>query len=636
MIHDVQKFLFIGVKDDLDKFFETAQKRGFIEFIAPSGRKPLQTPHEVQELQAALKILRREGPARKADYIDEIDPDDLAKKIIKLKREEDEFVEKIRALKAEISQNTPLGDFSVEDIAQIEKETGKKVQFFAMKQGKRLESDEMIYLTTEHDHDYYMAMTEKGIGHKPGWVELNVNTSLSNLKGHLETADFAMHKRHEELLALTPYIEMLSDALRARLSDYHLAFAKEEVTDQLGDSLFSVEAWVPAPMVAKVQMLLRGLAVHAEEIAIEEGDRIPTVMENKGLNKSGEELVYIYDTPSNTDKDPSGWVLWFFAFFFGVIISDGGYGLLYLGLSLFLMYKFRKAAENIKKVIRLCTMLSVSCVVWGVVTASYFGLDLELNNPLQKVSVLHYLVLKKTEYHMQVKDDVYKEWVDKFPKLAVAKNPKEFLEGGVGMHNGAPAQLIRMEFSDNIMMEFALLFGVIHLMLSLLRYGPRNISSYGWVLFLIGGYMFFPKMLNATTMFNFLDIYTKAFAFQFGVFLLWGGLAFACIAALIQHKWYGLEEPTKVIQLFADVLSYLRLYALGLAGMVMASTFNQLGMDIGLLRGGVLIVIFGHAVNILLGIMGGVIHGLRLNFLEWYHYCFEGDGKRFNPLRIVK
>ncbi|NGX46301.1 MAG: hypothetical protein K940chlam2_01490, partial [Chlamydiae bacterium] len=97
----------------------------------------------------------------------------------------------------------------------------------------------------------------------------------------------------------------------------------------------------------------------------------------------------------------------------------------------------------------------------------------------------------------------------------------------------------------------------------------------------------------------------------------------------------GMGEIVQLIQVFADVLSYLRLYALALASTIMARTFNEMGLGIGLVFGAAVILV-GHTINILLGTMGGVIHGLRLNFIEWYHYCFEGEGKLFNPLRKLK
>jgi V/A-type H+/Na+-transporting ATPase subunit I len=103
----------------------------------------------------------------------------------------------------------------------------------------------------------------------------------------------------------------------------------------------------------------------------------------------------------------------------------------------------------------------------------------------------------------------------------------------------------------------------------------------------------------------------------------------------------GLNASLGIVQLFADVLSYLRLFALGLATMYMCQTFNLLG---NMVYEGVpyvgffpaaLVLIAGHAINIVLGIMGGVVHGLRLNFLEWYRWCFEGDGLAFKPFRKV-
>ncbi|MCB1136617.1 MAG: V-type ATP synthase subunit I, partial [Chlamydiia bacterium] len=117
-----------------------------------------------------------------------------------------------------------------------------------------------------------------------------------------------------------------------------------------------------------------------------------------------------------------------------------------------------------------------------------------------------------------------------------------------------------------------------------------------------------------------------------GLELLYGGMGSALLLAIIQNKGAGVLEIMNLIQVFADVLSYLRLYALGLAGAMMSATFNQIGAEVSFVAG-MLIILIGHTVNIVLSIMGGVIHGLRLNFLEWYHYSFEGGGKLFNPLR---
>ena len=112
-------------------------------------------------------------------------------------------------------------------------------------------------------------------------------------------------------------------------------------------------------------------------------------------------------------------------------------------------------------------------------------------------------------------------------------------------------------------------------------------------------------------------------------------MGLAVVLALLQKRLKGLGEISNLVQVFADVLSYLRLYALGVAGASMAATFNEMGMSVGLVFGWI-IILFGHSVNILLGVMAGMIHGLRLNFIEWYHYSFEGGGRLFRPLMRLK
>jgi V/A-type H+-transporting ATPase subunit I len=104
----------------------------------------------------------------------------------------------------------------------------------------------------------------------------------------------------------------------------------------------------------------------------------------------------------------------------------------------------------------------------------------------------------------------------------------------------------------------------------------------------------------------------------------------------------GLNGLLGIVQIFSDVLSYLRLFALGIATVYMAQTFNMLAESIvqGVPYVGyvlaLLILIAGHFVNLLLGVMGGVIHGLRLNFLEWYRWCFTGDGLVYKPFCLKK
>ena len=132
-------------------------------------------------------------------------------------------------------------------------------------------------------------------------------------------------------------------------------------------------------------------------------------------------------------------------------------------------------------------------------------------------------------------------------------------------------------FSDSILLEFSLLIGMIHISLSLLRYFWRHWAAIGWVTFIVGGYLYFPSILKATSIVNFLGIVDKTTATQVGLQLIYTGIAAALFLALLQKRLKGIGEIANIIQVFADVLSYLRLYALALAGAIMAETFNDIG-----------------------------------------------------------
>jgi V/A-type H+-transporting ATPase subunit I len=466
-------------------------------------------------------------------------------------------------------------------------------------------------------------------------IEMHLEHSAPELKFQLTRISEELHDKEGELKSYAGHIPLLQHALIEDLNAFHLEAAKKEVSHPLTTSLFAVEAWVPKSKMSSLFKLLEGVAVHCEEIAIEKEEKIPTYMENHGTNRMGEDLVRIYDVPAASDRDPSGWVLWAFALFFAMIVCDAGYGLLYLLLALYLKKKFPKLKGSGKRFLKLSLILSCACVIWGVVTSSYFGMRLSPSNPLSKVSFIHYLVEKKADYHLQAKDDVYQTWSKDYPSLSSATTGDQMIEGATSTKGNRTTYDMLGEFANNIILEFSLLVGVIHIALSLLRYSVRNWASIGWMGFLFGGYLYFPSMLNATSLVHFWLGVDKTQAAEVGIQLLYGGVGFAVLAALIQRRLSGLTEILNAVQVFADVLSYLRLYALALAASIMAETFNDIGMSVGF-AAGALVILAGHTVNILLGTQSGVIHALRLNFIEWYHYSFEGGGRLFNPLKKIK
>jgi V/A-type H+-transporting ATPase subunit I len=221
---------------------------------------------------------------------------------------------------------------------------------------------------------------------------------------------------------------------------------------------------------------------------------------------------------------------------------------------------------------------------FGIISASYFGIFLRPENPLNKLILLDL-------------------------------NTKQ---------------------GQNQVMLISVIMGMIHISIALAIkfYRTKDLPTLGWIIVIWSGYFLLNSKMG------------KGEENPVAMYIAIAGLGLVVLFTSksrnpILRILIGLNGSLGVVQLLADCLSYMRLFALGLATMYMCQTFNMLadmaykGLPyIGFIPA-VLILISGHAINLLLGIMGGVVHGLRLNFLEWYRWCFEGDGLVFKPFRKI-
>lgn len=638
MRRDVKKYLFIGLEDDRATFFARAQEKGIVHFIDPKNISIKQIPQHVRDIAKAIKILRGLPTVEQEETSRFEMTEEITKQILALKEKLDKLAEEERIVHLDMSRVEPFGEFSLEDIDYIQREGARKVQFYCAKMGlaETLElPDEVFYVTSANGLDYFVAfkIVEKQY---PYLIEMIIEHPWGVLNKRYQEILSEKHRCDSQLKEYAKYNSFLHRALNHSLNEYHLQQTSNCVQAPLeGGGVFSIEGWVPVNKEDILRQLVSEMNVHVEEIANDPSDVVPTYLENTGPARIGEDLVHIYDTPSITDNDPSVWVLVFFALFFSMIMGDGGYGLILLLVALYIRNKQTKLTKTGKRVLDLVTILSFSVIAWGVLTTSFFGMTIAPDNPLRKVSLMSWLVEKKVNYHMQRHDETYQEWLKTFPQLENVSDPTQFLmQAQTASSNGLVSYDVYNKFADNIMMELALFVGVLHVILSMLRNIKRNPQYIGWVIFLIGAYLYAPVFLGATSIVNFVFGVDKHVELQNALYLMYGGAIIAVIIALFKHKWLGLLEATFAIQIFGDVLSYLRLYALGLSGSLLTLTMNEMAASAPLVLG-IVILLCGHAVNLVLSIMGGVIHGLRLNFLEWYHYSFEGGGKMFNPLKKI-
>jgi len=632
---DVKKFLFLGVKNQLQTFLRLAQEVGLIHFIDQRSQKIREVSGVVENIMQAIRVLRGLPEAEQIKVEETKGVNRLALKVLHLQDLITRLEEEEKGALLEMSRQRIFGRFSLDDVRYVAEKGKRILRFFFAKRGRVQESNSLFFVGTELGLDYFVSIESVGgeMSLPDELVEIKIEHSLQDLERNVFEIRREKNAAEMELKALSSKKSMLEKALLLHLDRYHLEVTSKFADDVADDRLFVVEGWIPENKVDMVHALLKDMEIQVDEIAVESDDHVPTYLENEGLSRLGEDLVHVYDTPSASDKDPSLWVLLSFALFFAMIIGDGGYGLIFLLAALY--FRFRKGVKSFR-ILNLVLVLCVFCVGWGALTHSFFGMQLSPKSALRKVSPLQRLAEKKVGYHRASQDAAWKEFVLKYPEIESKQSEREILEQKRVKASGYEVYELLDSVSNSILLELSLLFGIIHVTCGFVRYLRRNLAGIGWILALFGGYLYFPHYLGAPSLVQYLFDVSLESAGREGLNLMGAGLFLALFLAVYQRRFLGLLEITSIVQVFADVLSYLRLYALGLAGSIISATVNEIAASLPLYILSILLLVIGHSFNMVLSIISGVIHGLRLNFIEWYHYCFEGGGRLFAPLKKIR
>lgn len=399
--------------------------------------------------------------------------------------------------------------------------------------------------------------------------------SRAKLVERLEEVEGEIEEIQSERAALTRWAGLLGRAL-ARLEDT-AARRGAELLAVDEDPLFALAAWVPA---AREQELRTALAELDVALLVRDPgpeDSPPTLFSPSERLAGAQSLVTFYMTPGYFTWDPSMVVLLSFALMFAMIVADAGYGLV-LALLAALWWRSLGAGARL-----VAGTVVGATVVYGVLVGSYFGV---IPAPVSTLGRL---------------------------RLLDAADP-------------------------STMMAVSIVLGVVHLALANAADAWRlrstaSLAPLGWILVLLGGLV---AVGSAT---GTLPDHATAGLVAMGVGAL-GVLLFSATGVGLGTRLVrGLLALTGLTNAFGDVLSYLRLFALGLASGSLAAAFNDLAMQSkGAVRGGglaiaLVVLVVGHGLNFLLALMSGVVHGLRLNYIEFFNWGLKDEGKPFRAFR---
>ncbi len=511
-------------------------------------------------------------------------------------------------LQKSIESLEPWGDFRLPDAEQI---APLQLWFYVVPNHRRdqFRHSKHSWQLINHDekHSYVVVISEETPEDIPDSPVTLDPRPLSDLRERLELVEEQLETLHWERIKLTRFTNLLvRDLNEAEDEAARLAAVNKLKQDQ---SLFALQAWTPAKALPAVKDYCEkmGLAITVADPGREESP--PTLLRNPKAVAGAEGAVTFYMTPAYQAWDPT-WVMYFsFAFFFAMIMSDAAYGLL-LGGVLILAWRRLGGEEGHRRLRTLMLAIVVFCVLYGVAAGSFFGVTPEIFKPYQLT-----------------------------------------LDGRPLVEN------------HNAMMIISLTIGVLHLTLANLitawrhRGRSQSLSSLGWAAALSGGLVYGLTREGENRVVAWVASETamsveslQPIVNQYAFLATFGGLAavvlFSSSRPLFSTRisdWLwrladGVQGLTNVTKAFGDSLSYLRLFALGLASAQLAVTFNDLASGamevpgLGLFLA-LLIWVVGHTINLLLGIMSGLVHGLRLNCIEFFNWSLTEEGYPFQAFR---
>ncbi len=403
---------------------------------------------------------------------------------------------------------------------------------------------------------------------------------LRELRNQLDDIEIELEELIAQRHALTRHIYLLSVNLADAENRASMTYAAQQTRDD--DAIVAVQGWVPLDSVPEVEAYAHDvkLACLIEEPSPE--DIPPTLIEQPDDLEAGVDLAMFYQVPSYRGWDPTLLLFGSFSIFFAMILADAGYGLVLLGGILAFWKRFSESRKG--KAYRLLGLSLCGCtILYGVMVGSYFGLMPSEDSLLGQLHILS---------------------VNDF----------------------------------DTMMKISIIIGVLHIVLAngmmayIHRSKPVALSRLGWIAALIGGLFFW--LAEPESPMTLISIVLMAIGLI--AVLLFSSERPAKTTK--DHVWRlvdGAQSLAGIMGAFGDVLSYMRLFALGLASASLAITFNDLARDvhealpgIGLLAA-ILILGIGHTLNLGLSLMSGVVHGLRLNFIEFYKWGLPEEGTAF-------
>ena len=609
MVEKMKKYSFLIYYKTYNEFLESIRQAGVVHVVQKQKGIPDDATGLRQNLamdatlKSTIHALQRRLGEQTEIALHPLDPTVNGAEVIaeyeQLKETEEQLTAQRQNLQREIESMSVWGDFDMEMLGKFEK-TGRRVKFYSCRdrefQADWSERFNAMEVARRGSTVYFITITPARFDEDP---EAEMMRISDRSLGQWETALRENESRTEDVqkrldAMAIGQLNNLKEMQRQLHENIDLGRVQLQGEKKADDKLILLEGWAPE---IKEQELLRVLETQNDVYYISEtpaaNDKsAPIMLKNNKFARLFEPIGEIYELPNYQELDLTPFFAPFFMLFFGVCLGDAGYGLLILLITLFARSKVGPA---LKPIVSLASFLGIGTVICGFVSGTFFGIPLL---------------------------DMEWPWLTSFKRFMIDSNSMFYVAimlGGV--------QIIYAMF--------------VKAYARIRRYGwAYSLETWGWIVLALGGIgmyfvsekeMFTPDVTRYMT---------------YGVFGVAGLLIFVLNTPgqnPLINIGVGLWNTFNMLTgLLGDILSYIRLFALGLCGGVMGFVFNDLAMQ---LSGDTpvvsqlfmaIILVLGHSLNIFMSGLGAFVHPMRLTFVEFYKNAgFEGGGKKYNPFKYI-
>jgi V/A-type H+/Na+-transporting ATPase subunit I len=602
MIIPMYKYAFLVHHSDYRNFLNNIRRIGVVH-ISIQNNEPTHQMQElfrqVNEVDKAVKKLESIEPEEKGERPVFESGEAVFNHLKEMEKSMERNHHRFLLLEKEKKQLTPWGDFDWNKVEELE-EKGVQIRFMAcpiQKYQPQWEEEFYMYVAGDVEGYRYFVKIEKSIDEDQVAETAEIadadelalpRRSLSEVEKEIlqlkTEADQLKHELHQIAAYSTPQLKKYLEEIRQQLSEHD---AMLQTMEEVDGKVKMLEGWVPKNKKNELDSFLEETGILYTSDKPEEDDRVPVLLKNNRFAKHYEVIGNLYELPNHKELDLVPFFAPFYMMFFGFSLGDAGYGLLILLVATFL--KRKKPA--MKSIMTLAQWLGIATVLFGMLTGTFFGIDL-LNADVPW--------LERAKTYMINTDQMF--------TLAI------------------------------VFGAIQILFGMVLKVINITRTRGfvYSLATIGWLVLIIGlGIIYALK--NA----DMLPAQIAGIA-QTAVLIVAG-----LLILVFNHPKRNVfinfgagiwDTYSMLTSLLGDILSYIRLFALGVSSAILGLVFNSMAMSMRpdhIIFGPlvmIIILIFGHGLTIFMASLGAFVHPIRLTFVEFYKNAgFTGGGKAYTP-----